>query len=127
MDSKLYYECHVTVEPIPAERQELFGIICKTQKFWSSDWALKTETFKFFATSRGTNYEELKYRMERLIAKLKRCDYKIARYKIEDTVIDSKIDDHLNLLDPVSSGEVECPVLGGFEVCCAHPELHTRH
>ena len=91
--TSLYYECHVTVEPIEFEEpRALFDTICREFKFWTSEWILKKDGYHFFATSRSTGLAEMQHRMIALMEALISNGFKIWRYKIEDTVVDSKID-----------------------------------
>lgn len=101
--SDLYYEVHVTIEPVEQERYTLFKSLSSKQKFWCSEWMLKKEEgFNFFATTRGKDYTETYNRMVKLIIDLIQNGFKVMRYKIEDTVLDSKIDDKLNLISGYS-------------------------
>lgn len=108
--SKMYFECHITVEPIPEARVQEFAKLCKEFGFWSSDWALADKTYKFFATSRGVERQDIQERMQSLIKRLKEQRFKVFRYKIEDTILDSNISDELQLLD-----KVESEILKDFE------------
>lgn len=98
------------MEPIPQAQAEEFTKLCKEFGFWSSDWALADKKYKFFATSRGVERQDIFERMQRLIERLKEQKFKVFRYKIEDTVLDSNISDELQLLD-----KVESDVLKDFE------------
>ena len=51
-----------------------------------------------FMTGRHKDYDILYARMAACIADLLKCGYKVWRYKIEDTIIDSKFDDVGSLL-----------------------------
>lgn len=105
--NSLYYECHITTDVIPPDKRELFDRLCKNAGFWASDWKLADTSLKFFATSRGHDYTELKSRMCNLILDLKAFDFKVWRYKIEDTILDSKIEDIYNIVDLKSSEILE--------------------
>jgi len=52
-----------------------------------------------FCTARSKSYEDIHGRTVGLIVDLKSAGFKVWRYKIEDTVLDSKYSDVLGLLD----------------------------
>ena len=51
-----------------------------------------------FTTGRSKSYEDIHTRMVGLIKALQKAGFKVWRYKIEDTVLDSKMGDLLRLL-----------------------------
>lgn len=107
MKSSLYYECHITTEVIPHDKREQFDKDCKEFGFWASDWKLADTSLKFFATSRDTDLENMRLRMDGLMRLIKSRGIMIWRYKIEDTIIDSKIIDCLGLVDKFQSSTLE--------------------
>lgn len=105
-DSDLYYECHVTIEPVFDERLEavrelapLFGFkvadLLMRKRRQDTEERSKHDTFM---TGRSRSYDDLRDRMTALIIALRHADFIVWRYKIEDTIIDSKHEDGLNLL-----------------------------
>lgn len=99
MESKLYYEVHVTIEPVEQDKYVLFEKLAAAQGFWCSEWALKKENgYNFFATTRSKSYDGAYSRMYHLITSLAVRGFKVLRYKIEDTVLDSKIEDILGIV-----------------------------
>jgi hypothetical protein len=97
--SDMYFEVHVTIEPVEEERYDLFKSLSKEWGFWCSEWALKKENgYNFFATSRSKSYDDAFNRMDSLIKNLLNNKIKVLRYKIEDTVLDSKILDELEII-----------------------------
>ena len=107
MISKLYYECHVTIEPLFEQvRLDRAKVIAKVYGFSVADLLMqkrkedtpernKNDTFM---TGRGKRYEELETRMAGLINTLQYEGFKEWRYKIEDTIVDSKFKDELGIL-----------------------------
>lgn len=95
-----YYECHVTIEPVFDERLESFNNVCQRHGFRVAKLLMKTrEVDKFerspydsFCTSRSSSFDEMKQRMIALINDLIEHDFKVWRYKIEDTLLDSRFD-----------------------------------
>jgi hypothetical protein len=106
MISKLYYECHVTIEPVFDRRLDLARLIATGHKFKLADLLMqkrKEDTPQrsmndTFMTAHGKDYQELESRMKSLILELRTNHFEVWRYKIEDTIIDSKIKDELEIL-----------------------------
>lgn len=102
----LYYECHITVEPVFDDRLDLMKEICKGWGFRVADLLMqkrKADTPErsmndTFCTGRHCDYDVLHDRMCLLIANLASEGFKIWRYKIEDAIIDSKYVDELGIL-----------------------------
>lgn len=100
--AKHYYECHVTIEP--AYKHSDRELI----EQWAHVFYFRLAEFLFrngakanpdtFLTSRHKDYDILHTRMINLIKELQQAGFKILRYKIEDTIMDSKINDEENLL-----------------------------
>jgi hypothetical protein len=105
-NSKLYYECHVTIEPVFDADLIKVGSIGEKYFFRVADLLMQKRhedmptrsKFDTFLTGRHMNYDVLQERMVALVKNLQECGYKIWRYKIEDTILDSKLNDGLNLL-----------------------------
>lgn len=103
----LYFEAHVTIEPVEGERHEAFGVICGLHGFRVAELLMKNRKsgtlerspYDSFCTGRSPKYADLEGRMLRLLKDLREAGYQIWRYKIEDTLLDSRSDDTLFLLD----------------------------
>lgn len=114
----LYYEIHVTIEFPGEEHIETLREFCKPYEFHMGDLLLmKNEDEKshkdLFFTAREelptggtivtqeahkyTKYTRAKIRTELFCRALKIMGYKVIRYKIEETLIDSKYNDALNI------------------------------
>lgn len=106
MNSELYYECHVTIEPVFDKELAKVQEIARTHKFRVADLLMKKRKkdtvkrseYDTFMTSRSKSYEDLESRMRDLISDIRDQEIVVWRYKIEDTVVDSKIKDELELL-----------------------------
>lgn len=104
----LYYESHITIEPVFDMRLTHAAALAETHMFRIADLLMqkrKEDTaersqFDTFMTGRHRSYAVLLQRMESLIEDLLKQGYVVWRYKIEATVIDSKHGDALNLLTP---------------------------
>lgn len=110
-----YYEAHVTVEPVFEERLEQFKIICHDYKFHVANLLMqkrKGDTEErskndSFCTGRGISYTDIKKRMLALVDRLEKEGFKVWRYKIESTLLDSRYDDTERPLDKKELPEKE--------------------
>ena len=103
----LYYECHVTIEPIFDDLLDQAKQLALDNNFKIANLLMqkrKEDTpersiYDTFMTGHSQNYEQLEHRMISLIADLHKNNFKVWRYKIESIIIDSRINDSLNLLN----------------------------
>lgn len=110
-ESQLYFEAHVTIEPVEGERLEKFSEICakhhfRVAKLLMQKPRLETEERSnkdAFCTSRSKQYARIATDTIELVQELIDEGYVVWRYKIEDTVLDSQIDDVFSLLGKVSN------------------------
>lgn len=111
----LYYEAHVTVEPVFDDKLVNFITICKEHRFHVATLLMqkrKEDTeerskYDSFCTSHGQNQEELKERMFSLLDDLKKESYQVWRYKIEIISLDSRYNDGEYPLDKENCPEKE--------------------
>lgn len=102
-----YYEAHVTIEPVFEDRLDSFKEICKCFGFHVAILLLKKRKEDLpersaedsFCTGRSYSYQDIEYRMLSLIKILGESGFKVWRYKIEITLIDSRYDDSKLRLD----------------------------
>lgn len=100
-NSRHYYEAHITIEPVFEERLEQFKTICQDYKFRVATLLMqkrKSDTEErskndSFCTGRGISYTDIQTRMLACIDKLQKEGFKVWRYKIESTLLDSRYDD----------------------------------
>lgn len=105
--SKLYYEAHVTIEPVFDERLEQLRNIASGHGFRVADLLMKkrledTEERSAkdtFMTGHSVDLNDIRKRLTELIQVAKLEGYKIWRYKIEDTIVDSRFNDDYKLLE----------------------------
>lgn len=97
----LYYESHVTIDPVNdfhrAELQkkvEAYGF--RVAKLLMQKGVPFDEDM--FMTARSADEDDITVRTIGVVRALRAADYKVRRYKIELTVVDSKIKDTLELL-----------------------------
>lgn len=103
MIAKHYFECHITIDPVFAERRQLAGVLAGRHNFRLAKLFMTKEqpsTEDTFMTGSDRVSELLTLRMAQLISELQANAFTVRRYKIEDIVLDSRIDDVLKLLPP---------------------------
>ena len=111
----IYYESHVTIEPVFDDRLEAFRKVCKQYNFHVATLVMQKRAedtperskHDSFCTGHGRNGEELAQRMFDLLDVLKTLEFKVWRYKIEVVPLDSRYDDSLYKLDKSSAPEKE--------------------
>lgn len=105
--AELYLEAHVTIEPIFDEQLEKAKEIAAKFNFRVAELLMKkrsddTETrskYDTFMTGHSKSLKDINSRIVGLVSELKANDYKCWRYKVEDTLHDSRHYDTLGLLD----------------------------
>lgn len=103
---KLYLEAHVTIEPVFDERRAEAAEIAKLYNFKLAHLLMKKEREATeersdrdtFMTGHGKFESEIIERTQNLVKHLKQEGFKVWRYKVEDTILDSKLEDIYNLL-----------------------------
>lgn len=106
MESKLYYEAHITIEPVFDERLAKVKMLAERFQFKVADLLMQkrpedtAERSKFdtFMTGHSKKYTDLNNRLGLLTCALQEAGFTVWRYKIEDTIIDSRHEDVLGLL-----------------------------
>lgn len=104
----LYYESHVTIEPVFGAELDRIRDIAGAHRFRVADLLMQKRQddtpersrHDTFCTGRGNDDADLGRRMFALVGDLRDAGYKVWRYKIEHVVIDSKVDDSPLRLDP---------------------------
>lgn len=101
-----YYEAHVTIDPvIDVDRLEELQHIASKYKFKVASLFMgkggnsRPSTFDAFMTAHSKNLVDIKFQILGLVRDLQRQGFPVRRYKIEDIVMDSRIDDELELLE----------------------------
>ena|ERR1700742_453338 len=97
--TELYFECHITVEPVFGEYLDKLKLIATPHKFHVADLLMRKRLedtpersqFDTFLTGRGPDYEELESRMHCCINDVELEGYKVWRYKIENTLLDVRL------------------------------------
>jgi len=99
----LYFESHVTIEPVFDERLKELKTVCLKEGFRVADLLMKKRSKESarrsahdtFCTGRDNDYETLLKRTLGLVTTLQAAGFKVWRYKLESTLLDSKIDDSI--------------------------------
>lgn len=107
----LYYEAHITIEPVFDERLELFQTLCKTEGFKAAKLLMQKNreaspersNKDTFCTGHGQNYDLVLGRIDRLVAKLRENGFAVWRDKIEAVLLDRKYDRGLSELSASGS------------------------
>lgn len=103
--NSLYYEAHVTIDPVFGELLKSLELMCDNWKFRVAKLHMsKTGTDSIphtkdsFCTGRSKSYDDLVTRTQELVLDLKTAGFNVRRYKIEDTIVDSNIEDKWQIL-----------------------------
>lgn len=103
-----YFETHVTIEPIFDERLEQAKDVAAAHGFKVASLLMKKRAddteqrslYDTFMTAHGKDLGKQKAGIVSLITDLTALGFKVWRYKIEDIVLDSRINDVMGLLTP---------------------------
>ena len=95
---ELYLESHITIEPVFDERREEAGRIAEQFKFRLAELLMKKERDATeersdkdtFMTGHSKSKADIAHRTTALVLALKKQGFKVWRYKVEDTLVDSK-------------------------------------
>lgn len=102
----LYFESHITIAPVFDTALQKLKTICLLHGFHVANLLMQKRAedqpdrskYDTFCTGRDLDYEPLFQRTMTLVSALQEHGYTVWRYKIEDTLIDSKYDDSMFLL-----------------------------
>lgn len=101
----LYFEAHVTTDPLTStEDIEHFQTICNAYGFrpakllMQKGATLVPSDLDAFCTTRSSNFGDISDRVYNIVKDLKGAGIRVRRYKIEDTVMDSRNEDVMGLL-----------------------------
>ena len=93
----LYYESHVTIDPVQGEELESFKEACSKYGFrvakllMQKGSELVPSNIDSFCTTRGESFAEVTHRTVELVRHLDGFGFVVRRYKVEATLIDSKV------------------------------------
>ncbi len=104
--TKLYYESHITIDPVFDDAREMASELAKQYKFKLATLIMrkreadeeKPAEDDTFMTGHSKDYQDISARTRGLVELLQTNGYQVRRYKIEDTLVDSRSNDEWGLL-----------------------------
>lgn len=102
--AKLYYESHVTIDPPEDSQIALLTSLVQLENFRLAKLFMRkggvdeAHVDDAFMTGHGKELSDIRARTIALVNRLHENGFVVRRYKIEDTVLDSRFDDELELL-----------------------------
>lgn len=99
MQDVLYYECHVTIDPVFGAELERFTALAAAEKFRPARLLMQkqreaTPTISdkdTFATGHSRDLEDIESRMNRLVSTATAAGFFVRRYKIEAVIFDHRV------------------------------------
>jgi hypothetical protein len=101
MQAKLYFEAHITIDPVPEEQRPVVQTLGNPWGFKLAKLLMqKGEPSKIdtFMTAHGGDSDDVGRRVRGMVIDLQRHGFNVRRYKVEDTLYDSRSEDVLGLL-----------------------------
>lgn len=103
---RLYLEAHITIEPVFDERRGQAARIASAHNFKLAELLMHKERKvsaersdkDTFMTGHSRYRSDLFDRTRNLVSRLQEAGFQVWRYKIEDTLLDSRTNDVWNLL-----------------------------
>ena len=100
------YEIHITIEPVFDDELKLLNRVAESYNYKVADLLFQKReedtpersSKDSFLTGHGGDYNVVCKTLRLLIRDLKTYGYKVWRYKIEEILLDSRVDDTLGLL-----------------------------
>lgn len=99
--TQLYFEAHVTLDPVFGERLQMLKLLARIEGFRVAELLMRkggTHEDDSFCTARDNQWSHILERTKSFVTMLRQNGYGVRRYKIEDTILDSKMCDELDLL-----------------------------
>ena len=89
-----YFEAHVTIKPVERPLLDTFLTIAKDHRFAVATFTKDSAgPDSMICTGRGKTAEELRARMLRVVTDLRTMGLTVTRYKLESTILDSRVND----------------------------------
>lgn len=106
-----YFESHVTLEPLFGTNLEKAKEITETYGFHMADLVMKKSANETgtpnsedsFCTGRSPIYKQLLDRTGLVCKKLTENGFKVYRYKIENTLLDTKVDNKCDIFNVIET------------------------
>lgn len=101
--ARLYYEAHITIDPVFDQARVEAGVIADRHGFQLAELIMRKSRRErerqhqddTFMTARAKRWFDIRTRTRAAVNELLRCGYGVRRWKIEDTLLDSKAGDLL--------------------------------
>ena len=94
MTEPFYYEAHVTIRPVKGELLGKFHAVCRNFRFHVATFTKDSAgPDSLICTGRSKSQDDLNERMLNVIHDLRDAGLTVTRYKLESTLLDSRIDD----------------------------------
>lgn len=95
--SRLYYEAHITIPPLEADQIADVDQLCAAQGWRRSTFEMHKDGLvpNAFVSARHVNRDTIVCMVHSMVCNLRAMGYKILRWKIEDTLLDSSKGDTL--------------------------------
>src|SRR5271167_584412 len=94
MVEPFYYESHVTIRPVDGELLGKFHTVCRNYRFHVATFTKDTAgPDSLICTGRSKRQDDLHERMINVIHDLRDAGLAVTRYKLESTLLDSRVDD----------------------------------
>lgn len=105
-DTPYYYESHITIEPVFDVALENAKCLAQSKNFRVADLLMKKRAedtpqrsaYDTFMTGHSVNRQDIIDRTKELVLLLQSAGVKVWRYKIEETICDSRNEDVYGLL-----------------------------
>lgn len=107
--TKHYYESHVTIDPVFGARRALLADIARNYEFRIAPLFMRKSQADIegqphnddaFMTGHSVNDKDITDRTSELVHALRTHNFAVRRYKIEETMCDSRTEDTLELMRP---------------------------
>lgn len=101
MHAKLYFEAHITIDPVPEEGRDAVQALGMPWGFRLAKLLMQKgepSNIDTFMTAHGRDLDDMRRRVTGMVIDLQRTGYTVRRYKVEDTIFDSRTHDELRLL-----------------------------
>ncbi len=97
--SRLYYEAHITVPPLTPSYELILDQLCAGTQWHRSTFELQKagEVPNGFVSARADTREEIMRAMGDMLLRLQNKQFPVLRFKVEDTLLDSKRGDTLEV------------------------------
>lgn len=104
--ARLYYEAHVTIAPVFDDERDGADVTARQYGFKLAKLLMQKRAldapeqskYDTFMTAHATDLDDIINRTRNLVTTLKHNGFTVRRYKIEDTMLDSRSVDELGLL-----------------------------